>query len=510
MPSAERTSNNHRNFRHHGIRERIYHLRSRLDDATPLGIAAHHEPVHIVQKDERDQILIAVHDETRSLFRGLGVNNAPELDALVAFVIGLLRVKFLIRHDPYREASNARVAAKHGLAVFGLVFVKAAFVDNPRDDFLHVIRTRRRSIIGAIDFFGRHCRIHRLLAIPKRLAPITPLFNQRTNAAKARLVIGFAEIHRPADGRVHGGPTEFFRRNFLPDRCLYQRRSSQKQAAAIRHQHVIAHHRQISAPSHTHAHDGGDLRNTHGRHDSVVAKNTPKIVSIGKNIFLQRKKNASRIDEINGRNAILNGNILRPNYFFRRHRKKRASLYRGVVHDEHHHPGLDARQSRNHSRRRRATPFLIHFVRRVEAKFEERSGVGQQVYPLAGRQPRFRMLIFDRLRPPALADLFLFIANLGHQVGQRAHVRFKAQRAGINLGRENIIDRNRGRVGAFAHESRISEFVLKQLTISVRCQARSAGTYPRAWRSLKTTMPVTARLSAGAGHHSQLNFSELF
>ena len=68
---------------------------------------------------------------------------------------------------------------------------------------------------------------------------------------------------------MHFSAAQFVSGIFLPDGGLHQRGASEKQAAAIGHQNVVAHHRQISAAGHAHPQDGRDLRNAEGRHDGV-------------------------------------------------------------------------------------------------------------------------------------------------------------------------------------------------------------------------------------------------
>src|SRR5207244_8649313 len=89
------------------------------------------------------------------------------------------------------------------------------------------------------------------------------------------------------------------------------------------------------ASRHAHGHDGGNLRNAHSAHDRIVAKDAAKVVGIRKNIFLQRKKHARGIDQINCRNVIVDRDILSANHFFRGHGKKRAGFHGGVVGDDH-------------------------------------------------------------------------------------------------------------------------------------------------------------------------------
>ena len=79
MAGPERAADDDSDLRHDGIGNGIHHFRARLYDAAPLGVAADHESVDVVQKDQRDQVLVAVHDEAGGFFRGFGVNHAAKL-----------------------------------------------------------------------------------------------------------------------------------------------------------------------------------------------------------------------------------------------------------------------------------------------------------------------------------------------------------------------------------------------------------------------------------------------
>ena len=163
---------------------------------------------------------------------------------------------------------------------------------------------------------------------------------------------------------MHGCSTQFFRRDLLPNRCLHQCWASQEKPAAVRHQDVVTHHRQITAARNTHAHDCGNLRNPHRRHHRIVSKYPSEVVSIGKNVFLQRKEYPGRIDQIDDRDPVLDRDVLRPNDFLRRHRKERASLNCGIVGDDHQHAAFDPCQPGDYACRRRSAPFFVHAVAR--------------------------------------------------------------------------------------------------------------------------------------------------
>ena len=242
-----------------------------------------------MQKNQGDQILVAVHDEARRLFRRLGINDPAKFNPSLALVRDGLLVRLLIGHDSHSKAADARVPAEQRLAVVGLVFVEAATIYDPRQNLFHVVRTGGVGFVNPINLLRRIERRFGFFAIEGRGAFVSQFFHQRADARQATLIVGLAIIHRAADLGVHLGATQLFSRDFLSDGRLYQCRSGKKKSAAFGHQYVVAHQRQIRAAGHAHAHDGGDLRNAHGAHHRVIAENAAKVVGIGKNIFLQRK-----------------------------------------------------------------------------------------------------------------------------------------------------------------------------------------------------------------------------
>src|SRR2546428_4630066 len=128
---AEAATANDGDFGHDAVGDRIHHFGAGADDAAPFGVFAYHKSIYIVKKDQRDAILIAIENEARSLLGGLGVNHAPELDALLIRAWReCLHMLFLIGDDADCPAADASVSAEHRFAVFGAIFFKLAAVDN--------------------------------------------------------------------------------------------------------------------------------------------------------------------------------------------------------------------------------------------------------------------------------------------------------------------------------------------------------------------------------------------
>ena len=170
-------------------------------------------------------------------------------------------------------------------------------------------------------------------------------------------------------------------------------------------------------------------------HDRVVAEDAAEIVGVGENVFLERKKNAGGIDEINCRDAIFDGDILRADDFFRGHREKRAGFYGGVVGDEHEHAAADAGEAGDGACCGRAAPLFVHFPGGVGAQLEEmRAGIDQLRDAFARGEPAFFVLRLDRFGAAALRDLLFFIFDLSDEIDDLAAVFGEVGRLGVDGG----------------------------------------------------------------------------
>ncbi len=177
---------------------------------------------------------------------------------------------------------------------------------------------------------------------------------------------------------------------------------------------MITHYRQIRAAGNAHAHNGGELGDTRGRHHGIVAKDAAEVVGVRKDIFLQRQENAGGIDQIDGRKLVINGDVLRANDFFGGHWKKRAGFYRSVVGDEHHQSTADPGQAGDGSGGRRAAPFFVHFEGGEGPEFKKVSaGIDESGDAFASGEAAFFVLGLDCFGAAALANLFVLILDLG-------------------------------------------------------------------------------------------------
>src|ERR1700688_2530594 len=152
---AEAAAADDGNFGHHTVGDSVDHFCAGANDAAPFGVLADHEAVYVVQKNQRDAVLVAVEDEAGGFFGGFGINHAAEFDA---FLVGAARegmdVFFLVRDDADGPATDARVAAEQGFAVLGAIFVELAGVHDAGDDVTHVVLLAGVGGEDAVNFFA--------------------------------------------------------------------------------------------------------------------------------------------------------------------------------------------------------------------------------------------------------------------------------------------------------------------------------------------------------------------
>ena len=100
-------------------------------------------PFTSCKKDQRDEVLIAIHDEARGLLRALGIDDAADFDAFRArgrtHGDGLVLVGLLVGDDADGVAADARISAKNGAAKVRLVLIEFAAIDDAGDHFAHVV-----------------------------------------------------------------------------------------------------------------------------------------------------------------------------------------------------------------------------------------------------------------------------------------------------------------------------------------------------------------------------------
>jgi hypothetical protein len=135
------------------------------------------------------------------------------------------------------------------------------------------------------------------------------------------------------------------------------------------------------------------------------------VLAVGEDLGLEGEERSARVHEVDARQPVLLGHLLRAEVLLHRHGEVRAALHGRVVRDhdalaplDHADPGDDARGGRL---------VVVQAPGRERVQLEERAaGVDEAVDPLAGGQLAARRVLLVRLRRPAARDLPGSLAQL--------------------------------------------------------------------------------------------------
>jgi len=114
----------------------------------------------------------------------------------------------------------------------------------------------------------------------------------------------------------------------------------------------------------------------------LVVEDAAEVIAIGEHVGLQRQKRPAGIHQVDARQVILGGDLLRAQMFLHRHRVVRTALDGGVVGHDRARRAVDDPDSGDDPGRRRV--IVVHPVRGEGREFEERgAGVDEPVDPFA-------------------------------------------------------------------------------------------------------------------------------
>ena len=127
----------------------------------------------------------------------------------------------------------------------------------------------------------------------------------------------------------------------------------------------------------------------------LVEEDAAEVVAVREDLGLEREEGASRVDEVEARQAVLARDLLRTEVLLHRERVVRASLHRRVVRDDHALPTLDDADPRHDPGRRCVTVVQLPRGERVQLE-EGRSGVDEPVDAFTSRELSARPVTLDR------------------------------------------------------------------------------------------------------------------
>ena len=244
----------------------------------------------------------------------------------------------------------------------------------------------------------------------------------------ARLVVGHA-----AHPCVHVRAAEFLRGHVLAGRRLHERRSAEEDRARATHDHrFVRHRRHVRAARRARAHHRGDLRDAGGRHLRLVVEDPPEMLPIGEHVGLQRQERAARIDQVDARQMVVRGDLLRAQVLLHRHREIRAALHGGVVRD--HDARLAVHRADAGDDAGAGGDAVVEILRGQGRELEERrAGVDQPFDARAGRELAPRLMLRDRVLAAAAAYSIEAGLQIFHQRLHRRRVVTEGLRAGVDV-----------------------------------------------------------------------------
>ncbi len=131
------------------------------------------------------------------------------------------------------------------------------------------------------------------------------------------------------------------------------------------------------------------------------------MLAVREDLGLVRQVGAAGIDEIDAGKPVLQGDLLRPQVLFHRHRVVGAALDGGIIGDDHHLASLDAADAGDDAGA--VDRLAIHAVGGELRQFEEgRSGIEQTHHPVARQKLAAGDVALARLLVAAESSLGAF------------------------------------------------------------------------------------------------------
>ena len=144
---------------------------------------------------------------------------------------------------------------------------------------------------------------------------------------------------------MHVGAAERLGVDLLAGRGAHQRRSAEKYPALVAHDDgVIGHGGHVRAARRAGAVHHGDLRDALRRQSRLVEEDPPEMIAVGKHLVLLRQERAAALHQIDARQCVLAGDLLRAQVLLDGERVVSAAFHGRIVGD--HHAGAARRPGR--------------------------------------------------------------------------------------------------------------------------------------------------------------------
>ena len=210
------------------------------------------------------------------------------------------------------------------------------------------------------------------------------------------LVVEREVICDARDRGVDVASAEVLGADLLAGRGLHERRAAEEdRARSLDDDGLVAHRRDVRAAGRGAAHHERDLGDPGRRHPGLVVEDPAEVVAVGEDVGLEGEEGAAAVDEVDARQAVLEGDLLGPEVLLDGQRVVRPALDRRVVGDDDDARPLDAADPGDDPGRWGLV--VVEAVGRERAQLEEwRPWIDEPVDPLPDRQLAALAMAGDR------------------------------------------------------------------------------------------------------------------
>ena len=174
------------------------------------------------------------------------------------------------------------------------------------------------------------------------------------------------------DGAVHLGAAQRVAVDDLADRGFHDLRAAEMYAAVARgHHDLVGERRDIGAARGAFAEHGCDLRNAGGRHPALPVERAAEMILVRKHLVALLQIGAAAIDEIDDRQLVLEGDVLRADMLADGLLEERSALGGGVVGDDHADHAADGADAGDEARGRHR--IVVEAPGRERRQLQERA-----------------------------------------------------------------------------------------------------------------------------------------
>ena len=183
---------------------------------------------------------------------------------------------------------------------------------------------------------------------------------------------------------MHVRAAERLRVDLLAGRRAHQRRAAEEHPALIAHDDgMIGHRRHVGAARRAGAVHHRDLRDALRRQPRLIEEDASEVIAIGEHLVLLGQERAAALHQIDARQRVLAGDLLRAQVLLDGERIVGAALHRRVVRHDHAWPPAHPADAGDEPRARQIV--VVDAMRGERRQLEERRARDRAAHPRARR-----------------------------------------------------------------------------------------------------------------------------